>query len=553
MGTVITGPNPAFAAQFDRPQESPLSQIGQILALKQQQTLAPLQVQEAQQRVQSGQLDLQAKKRQEDSDAAIMQAYQESGGDLSKTVETVAKSGKVLPGAMAQLRQANYQMQEQAYKTLQEKGNRAIQEADFMDGAADAVKAAPPEQRPAVYQQQLQALAKQGIDVSQIPQEYPGDQAFTGISLGIKSHKNAIDQLAKQAETFKNTQQGNEAQAQTTKIQQETQFGPTGPVAEGKYRFLLSKAALGQTLTPEETAFVKGFEASNAKTTTASDSLGVTSTNTSRPAGLATAMRGAPASGGVPLLPRSNAQSSNPASPASVKSSLVDVIGQYKADPATLSRIMIKHPELLAQVSAKYPDWDQTTYGAKNKLIAGYTSGSQSKEINAINTAMGHVKVLDDAVEALNNGNVTALNKIGNNLGINVTGQTAPAVFKLIVHRVGPEISSAYIPGGGGEHERFANEKDFDENLPGQTLHANAAASVKLLRSKVGSLENQYKNTVGRDDFAQRFLTPEAQSAFQKFNNAPTPGGGGAPKIGDVKTFPNGRKGVWDGQGYVAQ
>jgi len=552
MGTVITGPNPAFAAQFDRPQESPFSQIGQILALKQQQTLAPLQVQEAQQRVQSGQLDLQAKKRQEDSDAAIMQAYQESGGDLSKTVETVAKSGKVLPGAMAQLRQANYQMQEQAYKTLQEKGNRAIQEADFMDGAADAVKAAPPEQRPAVYQQQLQALAKQGIDVSQIPQQYPGDQAFTGISLGIKSHKNAIDQLAKQAETFKNTQQGNEAQAQTAKIQQETQFGPTGPAAEGKYRFLLSKASLGQPLTPEETAFVKGFEASNAKTTTASDSLGVTSTNTSRPAGLATAMRGAPASGGVPLLPRSNAQSSNPASPASVKGSIVDLIGQYREDPQMVSRLQVKHPEIMAQVAQKYPDWDQTTYQAKNNLIKGYTSGTQSKEINAINTAMGHVKVLDDAVEALNNGNVTALNKIGNNLGVNVTGQTPAAAFKLIVHRVGPEIASAYIPGGGGEQERFANEKDFSENLPPQTLHNNAAITVKLLRSKVGALENQYKNTVGRDDFNQRFITPEAQSAFQKFNNAST-SGGGAPKIGDVKTFPNGRKGVWDGQGYVAQ
>jgi hypothetical protein len=52
---------------------------------------------------------------------------------------------------------------------------------------------------------------------------------------------------------------------------------------------------------------------------------------------------------------------------------------------------------------------------------------------------------------------------------------------------------------------------------------------VKLLRSKVGSLENQYKNTVGRDDFTQRFITPEAQAAFQKFGGGNS-GGGSLPK-----------------------
>lgn len=39
----------------------------------------------------------------------------------------------------------------------------------------------------------------------------------------------------------------------------------------------------------------------------------------------------------------------------------------------------------------------------------------------------------------------------------------------------------------------------------------------------------------------------------QMQNMAPAGGGAGAPKVGDVKTFPNGKKGKWDGTGWEAQ
>src|SRR6185312_13102060 len=148
------------------------------------------------------------------------------------------------------------------------------------------------------------------------------------------------------------------------------------------------------------------------------------------------------------------------------------------------------------------------------------------------------VKELDDAIDALHNGNMTPLNKIATAYNINIAGKTPEAAFKLIVNRVGPEIANAYIPGGGGEHERIANAADFDVNLPPQTLHNNAAETVKLLRSKVSALETQYKNTVGRDDFSQRFLTPQANEAFQKFANAGSGGGNGG---GVTVTAPNGK------------
>jgi hypothetical protein len=172
------------------------------------------------------------------------------------------------------------------------------------------------------------------------------------------------------------------------------------------------------------------------------------------------------------------------------------------------------------------PQHDETEYPARNKLMSSMVGGPLGKQLNATNTALGHIGVLNDAVDALNNGNVRVLNSIANRFGLE-TGQTAAATFKTIVHRVGPELASAYIEGGGGEKERGTTEADFDANLPPQTIKQNAAVTAQLLRSKIGATENQYKQAMKRDDFQQRFLTPEAQRTLQTFQGQGVQRGGG--------------------------
>ena len=165
----------------------------------------------------------------------------------------------------------------------------------------------------------------------------------------------------------------------------------------------------------------------------------------------------------------------------------------------------------------------------------------------AINTVAGHLSTLNDAIDALNNGNVGILNKLANKVGAAV-GQTPQTTFQTIVHRIGPEITTAYVAGGGGEAERFANAEDFSVNKAPQQLKQNVAVTVQLLRSKIGALENQYKNTVGRDDFAQRFITPDAKNAFSKL----APQQGGQAGGGEVTaTGPNGHKIIVRGGRWV--
>lgn len=327
--------------------------------------------------------------------------------------------------------------------------------------------------------------------------------------------KDEADQAAKAAEL-----PGKQAESRikTAEANAAEQFGAaTQQQKENRYQSVLQKLNARQPVSQEDLDFAHGYELANRKSTTTSDSLGVSSTNTSGPSGLSAAQ------------PR-QAGTGTGGAKGSAKDSIVDMIGQYRADPALISRMFMKHPDILGMIQQKYPDFDQTSYIAKNKLIQGMTSGSQSKEINAINTVMGHIGVMDEAVDAMKNGDIRLLNQIGNRLGIEV-GQTPVAAFRAIVHRVGPEITTAYVQGGGGEAERFANAKDFDPNLSPDILHNNAAITVKMLRSKIGALENQYKNTVGRDDFAQRFLTPEAKASLERFAGKGATGQQGTPQM----------------------
>jgi hypothetical protein len=177
---------------------------------------------------------------------------------------------------------------------------------------------------------------------------------------------------------------------------------------------------------------------------------------------------------------------------------------------------------VLAQLNQYDPQFSEQ----RAQLRKGYTVGSQSQEINAINTAMGHIGVLGDSINALDNGDVRALNLIANQMGVEI-GKDPVTTFRTIVNRVGPEIAKAYVGAGGSAGERGADEKDFDANLSPKQLRSNVSMTAKLLRSKISSLENQWNQNAapGMQSFQERFIMPEAKQQLDKW--APQGGGGG--------------------------
>ncbi len=216
---------PLPALDVKTPQQQDLtgqfSRLEQLRALQQQQQIqaseAPLRQQALQQQVQSGQLSVEQQQREQASQQAIMDAYSKSDGNLSQAYDVAAKSGKALPGDLIKLRQAQLTTQSNALDLLNKQGAKAVQDADLYAGATDAVNKAPEASKASVYQQQLANLQQAGVDISKIPPQYPGDQQFAQIHLGVQSHKAALDQAAKVAQT-------DASKSTTAKNQAETDF-----------------------------------------------------------------------------------------------------------------------------------------------------------------------------------------------------------------------------------------------------------------------------------------------------------------------------------------
>lgn len=196
---------------------------------------------------------------------------------------------------------------------------------------------------------------------------------------------------------------------------------------------------------------------------------------------------------------------------------------------------------VIAKVMAINPQFRGDQFETAKKTQEAFTSGPEAKSINAINTVAGHLSVLSQAADALDNSNVPALNKIANFLGVQ-TGSDAPTVYKTIAHKVGEEMTKAYVGAGGGEGDRGTNASDFDVNLGAKQIKGNIGISAKLLQGKINGLKNQYETAIPGRKF-DGFISPEAQQTFQQLGGgsapAPAANNGAAPqfKKGDTVMY----------------
>lgn len=191
-----------------KPGENPLTGYAKALSIRgeqQQQQMQQEQLKGAHLQNESAQMDI-------DSQRAITRAYTESQGDLNKTIPLAAQYG-AKPDALMKIKTAYLTQQEAALKLSDSQRAQALQSADLVRGAHDQVSALPPEQRPAAYQQALMGLKNAGVDISQMPPQYPGDEAFQISGASIQGHQQMLKDAETIAATNKNNAQTNEANA----------------------------------------------------------------------------------------------------------------------------------------------------------------------------------------------------------------------------------------------------------------------------------------------------------------------------------------------------
>lgn len=179
------------------------------------------------------------------------------------------------------------------------------------------------------------------------------------------------------------------------------------------------------------------------------------------------------------------------------------------------SRLPAKDRDILnTQVRKLNPQFQASNFNTFQSTERAFTSGEPANKVRALNTMMGHLSTLDQAATLLDNGNLPALNKIANFWGVQ-SGKDPVTTFNAIVHRIGPEVTNAYIASGGTSAERGTNEQDFNANLGAKQIKSNIGVAAQLAGSLVNGLQDQYqRGTYGRG--TQKLLTDEADGARQR-------------------------------------
>ncbi len=190
--------------------------------------------------------------------------------------------------------------------------------------------------------------------------------------------------------------------------------------------------------------------------------------------------------------------------------------------------------DLMQKVFQYDPTFDtsQASSNARQKTRNDFTSGASAKQINALNTVVGHLGTLAQAGEGLSNTSQPWFNSVKNFLKAG-TGSPSVVNFETAKEAVASELVRVWRQAGGAEADIKAwKEQISSSNSPAQ-LNAAFTQIGHLLESKLESMQEQYRQGMGTDDI--HVITPEARKALDKLEGvAPSaaPAAPGKQKIG---------------------
>ena len=211
------------------------------------------------------------------------------------------------------------------------------------------------------------------------------------------------------------------------------------------------------------------------------------------------------------------------------------------------SGFALKSPywQKMLQLVAQYdPSFDAVEYNARARARTDATSGKLAQNNNALNTGIGHVWQLAQAVDALHNGNWQSFNAL-KNWWSEEFGGTAPTNFEAIRDRVAPEITKVWRGAGGAKSDIKRDIATLSDAKSPAQLYGALAEIAGLMESKIGANEAQYENIMGPTAGKLQMITPQSQEILKRLDSfsQPSPakgqsGSGGAHPPGNYNYDP---------------
>lgn len=208
----------------------------------------------------------------------------------------------------------------------------------------------------------------------------------------------------------------------------------------------------------------------------------------------------------------------------------VKKIAAYDEDPTKVASMRGGMRETLMQwVNQVNPGYDQSQFANRSTTRKAYTTGTQGKQINNINTAIGHIDQLTTVADQLQNGGFVPGNRAWNSLRT-MFGADQVTNFDTLKDALAGEVAGALSQSGA----TVSGIADAQAKIHASSSPTQLAGYVKTLipvmGSKLASLDYQYHQAMGEGDTFSA-LSPDSKRILTKHGFDPAhPTIGGPPK-----------------------
>lgn len=191
-------------------------------------------------------------------------------------------------------------------------------------------------------------------------------------------------------------------------------------------------------------------------------------------------------------------------------------------------------------------------YTRKTNMAKDIASGPMGNQIQAFNSAIGHLDTLHELMMALKNGDVETANRL-RQMAEQQFGYPIPTEYRAIARIVGQEVTKAIVPGAGGEQERAEAGKALDSANSPEQIAGVIEQYQAVMATQLNSIRTRYEASSGAKDFST-YLTPRSQAVYTEYEGGFGTGLKPEDKGEWVKQVQLGRNGVrqgWFDKEYV--
>lgn len=176
------------------------------------------------------------------------------------------------------------------------------------------------------------------------------------------------------------------------------------------------------------------------------------------------------------------------------RDAIATAIANYQLSPLDeRARQMAGGPETMKKVLDFNPDYQEGRYPEINKALVAFGPGKEGQQTRFLNVGVQHLDVFDQAAQALKNGDVKALNSLGNYFQ-DQFGVAPPNTFEGLKQIVGTEIEKAIAGGIGASSDRDRLMASLNRANSPEALQAMTNGFRALMGGQLKGLQRQYED-----------------------------------------------------------